>query len=56
VVEVPIYFEDRRIGRSKMSVPIKLEAAYRTLQIRWRYRHLRPLTSQTWLSAPRQSL
>lgn len=56
VVEVPIYFEDRRIGRSKMSVPIKLEAAYRTLQIRWRYRHLRPLESQTLLSAPPQSL
>ncbi len=52
VVEVPIYFEDRRIGRSKMSVGIKLEAAYRTLQIRWRYRHLRPLAAQTRLSAP----
>ncbi|RME83440.1 MAG: polyprenol monophosphomannose synthase [Caldilineae bacterium] len=41
IVEVPIYFEDRRIGRSKMSVPVKLEAALRTFEIRWRYRHLR---------------
>jgi dolichol-phosphate mannosyltransferase len=37
-LEIPIYFEDRRIGRSKMSVPVKLEAALRTWQIRWRHR------------------
>jgi dolichol-phosphate mannosyltransferase len=37
-LEVPIYFEDRRIGRSKMTVPVKLEAALRTWQIRWRHR------------------
>lgn len=42
VVESPIHFEDRRIGRSKMSVPVKLEAALRTFQIRWRYRRLKP--------------
>jgi len=42
VLEVPIYFEDRRIGRSKMSVSIKLEAAWRVWEIRWRYRRLRP--------------
>jgi dolichol-phosphate mannosyltransferase len=36
--EVPIYFEDRRIGRSKMTVPVKIEAALRTWQIRWRHR------------------
>lgn len=38
-LEVPIYFEDRRIGRSKMTVPVKIEAALRTWQIRWRHRH-----------------
>ena len=37
ILEWPIYFEDRRIGKSKMSVPIKLEAAWRVLQIRLRY-------------------
>lgn len=42
VVEAPIYFEDRRIGRSKMSVPIKIEAALRTLEIRRRHRNLQP--------------
>ena len=42
VIEHPIYFEDRRIGRSKMTVPIKLEAALRTWEILWRHRHLTP--------------
>jgi dolichol-phosphate mannosyltransferase len=42
VLEIPIYFEDRRIGRSKMSVPIKIEAALRTWEVRWRHRRLRP--------------
>ena len=42
IVEIPIHFEDRRIGRSKMSIPVKLEAAYRTFEIRLRHRHLRP--------------
>jgi len=37
ILEWPIYFEDRRIGKSKMSVPIKLEAAWRVLQMRLRY-------------------
>ncbi len=44
-LEIPIYFEDRRIGRSKMSVPVKLEAALRTWQIRWRHRSA-PKTSR----------
>lgn len=53
VIEIPIHFEDRRIGRSKLDVPVKLESAWRTWQIRWRYRHLqrRPATPATWQSA-----
>jgi dolichol-phosphate mannosyltransferase len=38
-LEIPIHFEDRRIGQSKMTVPVKLEAAARTFQIRWRHRN-----------------
>lgn len=38
VLEIPIFFEDRRIGRSKMTVPVKFEAAWRVFEIRWRYR------------------
>lgn len=41
VVEVPIYFEDRRVGASKMTMKVKLEAAWRVLEIRWRHRQLR---------------
>jgi len=40
ILEIPIYFEDRRIGQSKMSMQVKVEAALRVFEIRWRYRHL----------------
>jgi dolichol-phosphate mannosyltransferase len=42
VIEIPIYFEDRRIGSSKLSMPAKIEAALRTWEIRWRYRQFNP--------------
>jgi dolichol-phosphate mannosyltransferase len=41
IIELPIHFADRRIGQSKLDVPVKLESAWRTWQIRWRYRNLR---------------
>lgn len=40
IVEIPIHFADRRIGQSKLDVPVKLESAWRTWQIRWRYRKI----------------
>ena len=40
--EIPIYFEDRRIGHSKMTIPVKLEAALRTFELAWRYRNFSP--------------
>ncbi len=42
VLEIPIYFEDRRIGKSKMDFPVKVEAALRVWEIKWRYRNLKP--------------
>jgi dolichol-phosphate mannosyltransferase len=42
ILETPIYFEDRRIGRSKMTVPVKFEAAARVFEIRWRHRNVKP--------------
>ena len=39
VTEIPIYFEDRRIGKSKMSVPVKLQGAIDVFRIRFRHRH-----------------
>jgi len=43
ILEIPIYFEDRRIGQSKMTVPVKIEAALRVFEIRWRHRNARPV-------------
>jgi dolichol-phosphate mannosyltransferase len=40
--EVPIYFADRKAGRSKMSFKIQLEAALRVWQVWVRHRHLKP--------------
>ncbi|RME90224.1 MAG: polyprenol monophosphomannose synthase [Anaerolineae bacterium] len=39
--EVPIYFADRRWGKSKMSFRIQAEAALRVWQVWWGYRDLR---------------
>ena len=39
--ESPIYFADRRFGKSKMSFKIQLEAAMRIWQVLWNYRDLR---------------
>ncbi len=38
LMELPIYFEDRSMGVSKMDWRIILEAAWRVWQMRWRYR------------------
>jgi dolichol-phosphate mannosyltransferase len=40
ILEIPIYFEDRRIGQSKMTVPVKVEAALRVFEIRWRHHRI----------------
>ncbi len=40
--EIPIYFEDRRIGRSKMSMPVKVESALRVWDVLRRHRRLTP--------------
>jgi dolichol-phosphate mannosyltransferase len=41
ISEVPIYFADRRWGKSKMSFKIQLEAALRVWQLWWNYRDVR---------------
>jgi dolichol-phosphate mannosyltransferase len=43
ILELPITFEDRRWGRSKMSLRIQLEAAVRVWQVRMAHRRLAPL-------------
>lgn len=42
IKELPIYFEDRRIGKSKMSFRIQLEAALRVWLLPLTHRRLRP--------------
>lgn len=39
--EVPIYFADRKWGKSKMSFKIQLEAALRIWSVRWAYHNLK---------------
>jgi len=46
-LEVPIFFEDRRIGESKMTMPVKVEAALGVWRIWWRHHHLQPNDRQT---------
>lgn len=41
IEEVPIYFADRRWGKSKMSFKIQFEAALRVWQVWWNYRDVR---------------
>jgi dolichol-phosphate mannosyltransferase len=41
--EVPIYFADRKWGKSKMSFRIQFEAALRVWQVWWNYRGLRQM-------------
>ena len=45
ILEYPIYFEDRRIGHSKMSMRVKWEAASRVWDIRSRYGRMRNRTA-----------
>jgi dolichol-phosphate mannosyltransferase len=47
--ESPIYFADRRWGKSKMSLRIQLEAAVRVWQVLWQCRDLRRLGKQARL-------
>ena len=42
ILEVPIYFKERRIGTSKMTLRIQIEAAVRVWQLLLLHRHLKP--------------
>ena len=42
IKEIPIYFEERRIGESKMDAYVKIEAALRVIELRSRYRNIKP--------------
>ena len=42
IAEIPIYFPDRKWGKSKMSLKIQVEAALRVWQLRYKHRILTP--------------
>jgi len=54
VLEIPIYFEDRVRGKSKMSVRVNAEAAWRVWQMKWRYRHLKLVKDMKIADTPAQ--
>ena len=47
ILEYPIYFEDRRIGQSKMTMRVKLEAAWRVWEVGMRHFRLTPAHRRT---------
>ncbi|MFW5941091.1 MAG: polyprenol monophosphomannose synthase [Chloroflexota bacterium] len=55
VLETPIYFEDRRIGQSKMSWSVKIEAVWRTWILRWRHAQLQPESPEPEVALPAKS-
>ena len=50
IAEVPIYFPDRQLGRSKMSLQISAEAALRVWQVLWQCRDLKRQGKQARIS------
>ncbi len=42
ICEIPIRFEDRRVGRSKMSLRVQFEAAWRVFQVWLRHHTVKP--------------
>jgi dolichol-phosphate mannosyltransferase len=55
IVEVPIHHEERRVGRSKLKLSAKLEAAWRTWEILWRYRNFTGTTESARLANTSQN-
>ncbi|MCK4693818.1 MAG: polyprenol monophosphomannose synthase [Anaerolineales bacterium] len=47
ILEMPIYFKDRRIGTSKMTLGIQIEAAVRVWQLLLLHRNLKPAQRQS---------
>jgi dolichol-phosphate mannosyltransferase len=42
IKEIPIYFQERRTGESKMDANVKIEAALRVIELRSHYRNMKP--------------
>ena len=55
IIELPIHFEDRRVGQSKMDVSVKLESIWRVWELLWRHRK-RVSGNREQLTHPRPTL
>jgi hypothetical protein len=47
ILEIPVCLEDRRIAASRVTIPVKVEAALGVWRIWWRHRQLRLGDRQT---------
>ena len=54
IQETPIYFADRRWGKSKMSFQIQVEASLRVWNVLWNYRDLRRANRKAKAAHPRR--
>lgn len=55
IIELPIHFEDRRVGQSKMDVAVKIESVWRVWELLWRHRK-RVAGKSQFASQPRESV
>jgi dolichol-phosphate mannosyltransferase len=51
IKEIPIFFEDRRIGKSKMSLPVKAQGAMDVVRIWWHHRGVKRITVPAAIAA-----
>ena len=46
IVEIPIYFQERTMGKSKMNMRISMEAAWRTIALRFQHQDVKKVVSR----------
>ena len=51
IIELPIHFEDRRIGQSKMDVWVKIESIWRVWELLWRHRKRLVSKGEPWANS-----
>ena len=46
IVEIPIYFQERTMGKSKMNMKISMEAAWRTIALRFQHQDVKKVVNR----------
>ncbi len=52
IIEMPIHFEDRRVGQSKLDVWVKIESFWRVWELPWRHRKRLAPKSESLANGP----